>query len=314
MVLCIANQILMKVVNLFLGIFLCFFNFSTYSQSSLDVLEKELAFHADVMVNAAEADHRVLAMDRFNALFRDILAQGGSFNYPFDKLKWISKKAPDDLSFRIFTWECNVGESGVKNFGIIQKKDGSIYELKDGFDTAENISEEEFGHENWLGAIYYQIMEGKTNSGEKYYLLFGMNKWSKYENVKIIDVLFFSKEGLPYFGMPIFKDETKVSSEPKLFHRLAFKYAADAQMTVNYNPGMEMIMVDNLIRRMSRMPGHGETLVPDGSYVGYQLKNGYWYKIDKIATEVMETAPRPKPILDERQGKNLNGNQIKKSK
>lgn len=314
MVLCIANQILMKVINLFLGILLCFLNFSTHGQSSFDVLEKELAFHADVMVNAAEADHRILGMDRFNALFRDVLAQDGSYTYSFDKLRWISKKSPDDQSFRIFTWECNVGEGDVKNFGIIQKKDGTIYELKDGFDTAENISEEEFGHENWLGAIYYQIMEGKTQNNEKYYLLFGMKKWSKFENVKLLDVLFFSKEGRPYFGMPIFKDETNKNSEPKLFHRLAFKYAADAQMTVNYNPGMEMIMVDNLIRRMSRMPGHGETLVPDGSYVGYQYKNGYWNKIDKIATEVMDSAPRPKPILDERKGKNLNGSQIKKSK
>ena len=74
------------------------------------------------------------------------------------------------------------------------------------------------------------------------------------------------------------------------------------------------IMVDHLIRKMSRIQGQGETLVPDGTYVGYSYKNGYWNKIDKIATEIMDTAPRPKPVLDERKGMNLNGDQIKKSK
>jgi hypothetical protein len=87
-----------------------------------------------------------------------------------------------------------------------------------------------------------------------------------------------------------------------------FRYAADAQMTVNYNPGMEMIVVDNLIKKMSRIPGQGETLVPDGSYVGYELKEGYWTRIEKIATQIMDEAPRPKPVLDQRKGKKINGN------
>ncbi len=79
-------------------------------------------------------------------------------------------------------------------------------------------------------------------------------------------------------------------------------------MTVNYNPGMEMIVFDNLIVKMSRIPGQGETLVPDGSYVGYVWENDIWNRIDKIATEVMDEAPRPQPILDKRKGKKIFGN------
>ena len=119
--------------------------------------------------------------------------------------------------------------------------------------------------------------------------------------------MFFTREGNPYFGKPVFKNPV-TGEKDEISNRLVYKYASDAQMTVNYNDGMEMIVVDNLIKKMSRIPGQGETLVPDGSYVGYELKEGYWTRIDKIATEIMDEAPRPKPILDQRKGKKINGN------
>lgn len=306
-------MILMNNFKFFSTFCFLFLAASFVAQPTFIEKEKELAYHADVMVNAAEARHRVMAMEKFNILFGEALALSDSYKFPFDSLKWISKKSPKDNSFRIFTWEVKVSDSDVKNFGVLQKNDGTIFVLTDDIDNAENLAEEEFSHENWIGALYYNLMEGTTTSGQPYYLLFGVNRWNKYENVKLIDVLFFSKEGKPYFGLPIFKDNTN-ADEVKIFNRLAFKYAADAQVSLNYNPGMEMIMVDHLIRKMSRIQGQGETLVPDGTYVGYSYKNGYWNKIDKIATEIMDTAPRPKPVLDERKGMNLNGDQIKKSK
>jgi hypothetical protein len=287
---------------------------TTFGQSIKD-REIELAYHADVMVNATEAKHRIQAMNKFNPLFEETLGNDGSFAYPFDSLKWISKKMPPDKSFKIYTWEVKISEDEVKYFGFLQKGDGTLFPLKDDFKNAEGLADEEYSHENWLGSLYYNIMEEKTAKGQKYYMLFGVNKWSKYENVKLIDILFFSKDGLPYFGLPVFKKKVKDQND-EIYNRLAFKYATDAQMTLNYNPGMQMIMVDNLIRKMSRLPGQPETLVPDGSYVGYSLEDGYWNRIDKIATEVMDTAPRPKPVLDARKNKNIMGkdNPVKNKK
>ena len=303
----------MNSFKIFVGFYFLFVSAFVFGQPVLVEKEKELAYHADVMVNATVSRHRVMAMEKFNTLFGEALAINNSYKFAFDSLKWISKKFPKDNSFRIFTWEVKVSDSDVKNFGILQKNDGTIFVLTDDIDNADDLAGGEFSHENWIGALYYNLMEGTTASGQPYYLLFGVNRWSKYENVKLIDVLFFSKEGKPYFGLPLFKDKTNADEE-KIVNRLAFKYSADAQVSLNYNPGMEMIMVDHLIRKMSRIQGQGETLVPDGTYVGYSYKNGYWNKIDKIATEVMDTAPRPKPVLDERKGMNLNGDQVKKSK
>ena len=298
--------------NLFLSFtFIILFSVSGVSQSDFVSIEKELAFHCDVMVNAAEGRHREKAQDNFLKGFNDALNQQGSFLHPFDSLKWISKKMPEDKSFRIFTWEVKGTGDEYKYYGFIQWPDGKLITLNDRFKEAEDLKEEEFTPENWLGALYYNLMEVNPSNGEKYYLLFGINRWDKAENVKLVDVLFFTKTGQPIFGKPVFR-KSEDKQVDVFYNRLLFKYAADGHMTVNYNPGMEMIVFDNLIPKMSRIPGQSQTYVSDGSYVGYAWDKKNWNLVNKIATEVMETAPRPNPILDKRKGKKINGEVEKK--
>jgi hypothetical protein len=302
---------------MFLRIVSLLFLFSTYpafysnAQSSLQELESELAYHADVMTNATLPKHRISAMKNFNQLFEKAIQSPNSFSYPFDSLVWISKKMPDDQSFKIYTWEVQAQKGDYKYFGWIQTKSGQVFKLNDDFKNAEGLADEEFTHENWLGSLYYNIMPGTNPKGQKYYLLFGLNRYSANENVKLIDVLFFSGEGVPYFGLPIFAKNESGAESNSYLNRLVFKYASEAHLSLNYNPGMEMIMVDNLVRKMSRVPGQSDIMVPDGSYIGYQSDKGIWKKVEKIATEVMDEAPRPKPVLDQRKNNTIHGDQKK---
>lgn len=274
---------------------------------------EELAYHADVMTHAQESQHRLFSMDLFNKSFKEILNEDKSFAYGFDELKWVSKMIPEDQSFRIFTWEVVVSDNEYKYFGILQKSDGTLFDLIDNFAHAEDILEEEFSHENWLGAYYYNMMEIIESKNEKYYLLFGLNKWNAIDNVKIVDVLFFSKEGIPYFGKPVFK-RSEVGMADILHNRLLTKYASDAQVSLNYNPGMNMIITDHLVKRMSRLTQLSETMVPDGSYIAYEYKNKYWNRIDQLENQIMDSAPRPQPILDGRQNKTITGkDKVKKN-
>jgi hypothetical protein len=293
--------------KLFFALVFILLNFNVYSQADFKKLEADLAYQCDVMVNAFESHHRTSAHSKFIKMFEEALNQNKSYDYPFDSLKWISKKSPDDHSFRIFSWELKKSEAEFQYFGFIQLKDGQLIKLNDHFKEAEYVMDEEFTDENWLGAIYFNIMEMNPSNGPKYYLLFGLNRWNDYENIKLVDVLFFTKENQPIFGKPVFRKGEKQEKDV-FYNRLLFKYASDANMTVNYNPGMEMIVFDNLIPKMSRIPGQGETLVPDGSYIGYSWDKKYWNRIDKIATQIMDTAPRPNPILDKRKGKKIFGN------
>lgn len=286
--------------------FLLFISNMIYGQISLTDMEKELAYQADVMTNASEPQHRLIAMAQFNELFAKAVEIEGAFDYPFDNIKWISKMSPVDKSFRVYTWEVDAGQGEYKYFGIIQTNKGKVFRLTDHFKTAESFVDEEFDRDQWLGALYYNIMEATTTNGQKYYMLYGVNRWSDYENIKLIDILFFTSEDQPYFGLPVFR-KSSPNEKDIYFNRLLFKYASDAQMTVNYNPGMNMIMVDNLVRKMSRIPGQGETMVPDGTYVGYELKNGFWQRIEQIAVTPMDSAPRPKPVLDNRKNMDIQG-------
>ena len=269
-------------------------------------LTDPIKFYCDVMINADDAQHRIAAHDVFYPMFIEALQQDNAWNHNFESLKWISQLKSQDQSFRIFSWQIKHSEDNHQYYGVIQLKDGRVFELKDVFKTADDFETEEFNPENWLGAFYYNILDVKTKNGDVYYLLFGLNRWNKFENIKIADVLHFTSSGLPIFGKDVFVRQDK-NEKPDYKNRLVLKYSADAMVNLNYNPGMEMIVFDHLIPRMGRVPGQEMTLVPDGSYVGYQFENEVWNYIDKIYTQIMDEAPRPNPVTDERKKKNIFG-------
>ncbi len=282
--------------------------FFVYTQQRLEEIEITLSYHCDVMVNAAESRHRIMAGQEFHKMFLHTLEDPTSFNYPFDSLKWISKKHPADRSFRLFTWEVSYGKGENRYYGIIQMANGAIHVLHDQFKDAEDLADSEFGTDQWLGAVCYHLMESKDKEGKPYYMLYGLHRWDRFENIKYIDILFFTSEGIPYFGKPVFR-QILTDGTAKLSYRLLFRYASDAQFTLNYNEGMGMIMCDHLVKRMGRIQGQGETMIPDGTYVGFEWSDGYWNYVDQIAIQPMDQAPRPNPILDERKGKKIFGNQ-----
>jgi hypothetical protein len=290
-----------------LSIVLMILPFLQHAQS-IEEAEIELFYYCDVMVNAAEPKHRISAGKEFEQLFLKVLEDPSSFQHAFDSLKWISKKYPADRSFRLFTWEIFSGTGDNSYFGVIQKSDGSIFVLNDQFKEAEDLAESEYGSDQWLGSVCYNLTESADAQGIKYYMLYGLHRWSRFEHIKLVDILFFTREGIPYFGKPVFRQKLDDGSF-KVSHRLLFRYAADAQFTLNYNAGMAMIMCDHLMKRMGRIPGQGETMIPDGTYVGFEKADGYWNFVEQIAIEPMDQAPRPNPILDERKGKKIFGNQ-----
>lgn len=296
----------MNFKNVYILLFLALIYNTNQAQSDFNQLETDLAFHCDVMTNAAEGRHRMIAQNHFSKGFVKALKEKNAYSYPFDSLKWISKKYADDNSFRILTWEAKESDVLYHYFGYLQMSDGALIPLKDQFKNIENLNSALTADE-WVGSVYYHIMAVDGPDKEKYYLLFGLNRWDKNENRKVVDVLWFDKNKNPVFGKPVFNKSEDSKNNLKL-NRLLFTYSSDAQMTVNYNPGMKMILFDHLIPRMSRTDKSKQTYVPDGSYSGYTEDKGIWKRVEKLANQVMETAPRPTPVLDGRKGKKIFGN------
>lgn len=278
----------------------------------LSILEKELAYHADVMTNASEAAHRNISAKSFNELFAKTIEHKDSYNYPFQSLKWISIKEAQDKSFRLYAWNVQTTENTSAYYGYLQLPDGTYFKLEDGFDEIEDLANEELNPSYWLGGIYYNIMEMKDEKNQRYYMLFGFRKYNANENLKFVDVLYFDKNNAPIFGKQVFNLMPE-SASGKLVHRILTKYAADAHVTLNYNSGMEMIVTDNLARRPGLRLGEPETYVPDGTYVGYIYKKHKWNRVDRLQNLILETAPRPQPVLDKRSENDLFGKQKSKN-
>lgn len=271
-------------------------NFSVFIKS-----EPKLDSLAKIMVQDTILSNRMEALEKFNALFINLLQQKDAFKYPFERLVNISCHAPLDSVFRIYTWQV-VGAKGKSSYyGVIQTKAKrpKVFVLHD---KSSEIEEPEFATctpELWYGGIYYNMKEFRGRNG-KQYLLFGYNQSPIYERIKFVDILTY-RNGQFTFGSPIFTRKEKENRS-----RLMLTYGAEAKVRMNYDEATQQIIYDHLISTKHELLGM--TMVPDGDFEGYRLDKGYWtYINDAVVTTPVNTPARPYPILDKRKGKNLFG-------
>ncbi len=300
--------------RLFLTIFIAIgFVSSIFSQTDFDSVEKELAYHADIMVNATVASHRFKAADLFDSQFVTMLNTPGSYEHSFESLKWISKVSSADNKFRIFSWIVADENIVSKTYGYIQFADGRVVTLEDSGEMTADLEYEQNDASTWFGALYYHIMPF-TQGSQTDYILFGYRQYAKYDKVKVLDVLSIEGDEIT-FGKELFVRKIE-DSRDEVKTRLVITYSSDSNVTLNYNESMGMIVHDHLISRMGRIEGQGPTQVPDGSFVGYKQEEDSWVYVDKIFNQTSETAPRPQPVLGGDKSKNIFGrsNQTKKKR
>lgn len=248
--------------------------------------QHSLAFYNDVMVNASDGRHRVEAAKVFTQSFLQELRKSGSYQQSFSELKWISAKADADHSFRIFTWQVEDEKGKFQQFGAIQKKDGTVYELKDKAQYEADMEYAVLDADQWLGALYYNIVETRTEKG-KAWLLFGYDGGDGKNRLKLVDVLSFDGTGKPVFGAELFLISD--GKRPDAKTRVGLRYSTLANVNFNYNAAEEMIIHDYVVARMGIDPEGNAALVPDGTYTGYKWDGRYWKKIEQLPTQT--TAP-----------------------
>ncbi len=252
-------------------------------QGELAGKEDSLKWFADSMINAVEAPDRFRADSNFVRSFVRALKYKGSFAYPFDSLLTISKLYPADSSFRIFTWQLKKDQYTYLQKGAIQvhTDDGSLklFPLFDYSMFTAKANDSVRTPENWIGAIYYRIIE-KSFRGKKYYTLLGFDDFSVSSNKKWIEVLHFNDKKEPVFGGPYFSykdDTTKQGVQP----RFVMEYKKEANTVLNYDPEMDMIIYDHLVSETEE-PEKKNTYIPDGTYEGFKWRNGQWLHVDKV--------------------------------
>lgn len=258
------------------------------SKSDLRQLAKKedsLKVYADSMINAERAGKRFLSDSQFVKTFVRALKIKNSFSYRFDSLETVSRIYPQDSSFRIFTWQLKKDEYMYYQKGAIQMKtpDGSLklYPLFDASMFTAKPNDSVRTRNNWIGAIYYRIVQKEFN-GRKYYTLLGFDDYTVSSNRKWMEVMHFSDDtGEPVFGGPVitFKDDT--GKVKPVLNRFNIEYKKEARTNFNYNPEMDMIIYDHLISE-SDQPERKETYIPDGDFEGFKWQNGQWVHVDQV--------------------------------
>ena len=254
----------------------------------------------NVMIDSFTAGRMRSDSQFVKTLVRSLLVKN-SFFYPFDSVRGIGKLYAPDSTFRIITWQISYDDYYCRQRGAIQFKtpDGGLklVPLRDYSEFTQNPFDSTRSKDNWIGAVYYNIIQTKYN-GKNYYTLFGFDGNSVQSNKKWIEVLTFNERNLPVFGGKYFSFEKDSVKRPNQY-RFGIEYKKEASTTVNFDPELNMILVDHLVSE-SDEPELPYTFVPDGDYEGFKWDNGKWLHVNKVFTEKLEDgqAPVPNPIRD----------------
>ncbi len=292
---------------------------------------KELAKREDTLksisrnVSLGETpEARFHANDSFVRKFVQTLKIKNSFYYPFDSIS-ISKLYSPDSVFRIFTWQLKKDEYIYHQMGAIQMNttDGSLklLSLHDRSSFTAKPWDSTRSRNNWIGAIYYKIIMKEYN-GKKYYTLIGFDDFSVNTNKKWMEILHFDNSGEPVFGGQFisFKDDSGKNKRP-VMARYFIEYKKEAKTFFNYDPELDLIIVDHLISETDE-PEKKFTYIPDGDYEAFRWQNGQWVHVDKLFNEKLKDGDFPKEKLlyddagntDERQLEEASQKNIDKKK
>lgn len=229
------------------------------------------------------------------AYFDKVLTQRESFDYPFAKLRYVSKLLSDDERVRVITWNLPKQNGEYDYFGYVQRLDKKLkkvklFKLNDASETIENPETRELGAQNWYGALYYHMRTDNAGK-ETYYTLLGWDGNNKFTNKKLIECFYFNKNKL-VLGPPVFKMGNEIQN------RLVFEYAKQAKMMLRNDDKLDLIVYDHLAPSVDKFKGQYMYYGPDLSQDGIKFIDGSWVL---------------KPNLDLRNMQESTGKSIKKS-
>jgi hypothetical protein len=230
--------------------------------------------------------------DIINKTFREALLQPESYKYSFSKLSRVGALWSKDKKLRVFTWNVKYENGTYKYFGYLQhynekKKSWDLFTLVDKSDSMTDVSHVTLTPNLWYGVSYYQIIEVKSGS-KVYYTLLGWDGNNYLSQKKVIELLYFTRSGIPRFGKSVFKIGRKKS------RRVIFEYNSQVVMALTYDKRYKRIVFDHLRPSPKNMKGNYKFYVPDGSYDAFEWKGGKWVYIDDF------DAKNPKTKINER--------------
>jgi hypothetical protein len=245
----------------------------------------EIAFNADIMVNADQDSHRMRAQGQLEAAMDSFLSMDGSYAVSLDSIPWISVLHAG--GFRIITWQLRISDEEYKYGGFIQWPDRVVH-FRDSRPFINGSAYTTYTPSGWYGCLYYKIIPFKKD-GTEYYALLGFNAENSRLNTKLADVLDLTGPE-PRLGLPVFTGNGEART------RILMSYADVSTAHMTYDEQLGGIVHDHL----ESLPGvglDGESMpVSDGSLEAWILKKGNWV----YEEEVYDVKQNEPPMSDER--------------
>ncbi|MFN8330009.1 MAG: hypothetical protein U0T81_02130 [Saprospiraceae bacterium] len=253
-----------------------------------------LAFWSDVMFNVHDPTHRELAAVRAEDLLYRLLRDGqldeSRLNPNIIRLELPHYKS------HLFTWQCEKNNL-YDYFGYYVDSLRNIVRFHREPRQYDRIRNEQFDSDHWYGAVYYHVLP-YTFGEESYCVLFGFAQNELKEKFRIIEIMDLHK-GIVRLGIPVLKLKDE-QGEEFTAQRQVVRYSSTANCVLRFEPDNDMIVYDHIITFEDPMAPGVSSMLPDGSYEAFQYHNGKWNYISKLQTEIQNSAPREKPILNQK--------------
>jgi len=268
------------ILKRFLIVFVLFFTIlNLNAQSKFLDSEQDLNAQFESLKIAPNDSVKWSLSQKIMADLKTVLRKKGSFAYPFSLINNLGKVTSPDDQLRIFSWNYTLENGDYRYFALCQKKDGRKTRL---FEFQQNLQVEEsmttkLSSDQWLGALYYQIVPFKYNK-KSLYLLLGWDGNNNRTSKKVIETLGFSKTGNPEFGFPF------INWRGKRLSRVIFEYSKQVQIQLKYHERVNCVVFDHLSPSESRYINQFEYYGPDFSYDALELKNGIWNLVEEFDT------------------------------
>jgi hypothetical protein len=286
--------------SLFLSIVLSLLLTPLVSAQYLETKVDTLMFYGDVLTSARLDKHKQFGAENFERVFGEILEKGPETFKDLKDLPVLSVKVPPDSSFVVYTWQLILNNnSDFRYFGYIQSLDGEFdpIRLNDRMQSGRVDEYASFLPDHWPGAFYYNMKPFILPDGNQAYLLFGINGNTRFNRIRIMDVL-YRDDNQFVFGVPVFgEDPSRIQRTGKA--RIIMEYSYDAPVFLNFDKEYDLVVFNQVDRKEGIHPGQGMTGIPSGEYHGYRYEDGFWIYVPEVVRE--RSTPEVEPPAPPRQ-------------
>ena len=280
-----------------------------------------------LVATAPTDNERYLASEEAVDALRDALDEPQSERWRWELPQTASVLTSPDGRLRLFTWAVVRDNGEYECFGAVQyyNERAEAYEhqvLHDKSDELMNREESLLTADDWLGAIYQDIIQ--TTAGDRtYYTLLGWNGVDNLTDLRVIEPVMM-RAGVPQFGAPVFRRQRNL-------RRMVLEYRGDAAVQMAYDEQTvetvervrvkvkgsnryrteekshshreKMIIFDEVEPQVVGMEGLFQYYVPSGLELAYAWVDGKWELrtgaqgrlTDKKLNKTFEPLPKAEP-------------------